>query len=211
MKKLKLAVATLTLSAVSSLAVAANPGAYVGLGLGGSHLSTQNPNVNFTNGSFSHSQGGLGGKLFAGYNFNQYLGLEAGFADFAQSKYSYTKTGVGSGTKKYNMYTLDLVGKAYLPIQQSGVNLYALGGAALVNSKVQVNQTGNVFTTSGSSSTTTRKVRPIVGVGTSYDINQNVTTSLEYSHIQGTGNVKSSSSAIPNADMLTLNVSYNFD
>ena len=51
----------------------------------------------------------------------------------------------------------------------------------------------------------------MVGIGTSYDIPQTqLTTSLELSHIQGSGNVKSSLSAIPSANMITLNLAYNF-
>lgn len=209
MKKVTLAVAALALSASIS-AVAANTGAYVGLGLGGSRLDTPNLNPNFPNSRYTQDRGGLGERIFAGYNFNQYVGAEMGLANYAQSKYKLSVPGVGSAQAKYNMQALELVAKGYMPVPNSGFNFYALGGLALVNSKVQLNERSDVVGNLGTENTTTRKVRPVVGVGTSYDINQQVTTSLEYSHIQGTGNLKDSNKAIPNADMLSLNVSYNF-
>lgn len=213
MKKVTLAVAAaLALSALTS-AYAATPGAYVGLGLGASRLDTPNLNPNITgmNYSYTQSRGGLGERIFAGYNFNPYIGAELGLANYAQSTYKLNMPGVGNAQVKYNMQALSLVAKGYLPVSNSGFNLYALAGAALVNSKVQSSDRFDVVNDYSSSSVTTRKVRPMAGVGASYDVSRNLTTSLEYSHIQGTGNVKTSDKAIPNADMVSFNVSYNFD
>lgn len=214
MKKVTLAVTALALSA-SINAFAATSGAYVGLGLGASRLDTPNLNPNFVEMSYNYSQsrGGLGERIFAGYNFNQYIGAELGLANYAQSKYTLSFPSIpgnNSADVKYNMQALDLVAKAYLPISNSGFNVYALGGAALVNSKVQSSDKLDIINDYSSQTVTTRKVRPIVGVGASYDVSRSVTTALEYSHIQGTGNVKTSDKAIPNADMISLNVSYNF-
>jgi OOP family OmpA-OmpF porin len=212
MKKVTLAVAALALS-TSISAFAATTGAYVGLGLGASRLNTPNldPEISGLSYSYSQSRGGLGERIFAGYNFNQYIGAELGLANYAQSKASVSLPGIASAQVKYNMQALDLVAKAYLPIAQSGFNVYALAGAALVNSKVKgTAQSDIIAEINGSQTVTTRKVRPIVGVGASYDINRNVTTALEYSHIQGTGNLQTSDKAIPNADMISFNVSYNF-
>lgn len=208
MKKVTLAVAALALSASVS-AFAANTGTYLGLGLGASRLNTPNLNPNYSGVSYKQDRGGLGERFFAGYNFNQYVGAEMGFANYAQSKYTFSVPGAGVQAK-YNMKALDLVAKGYLPVSNSGFNVYALGGIALVSSNVKISETGDAVSSLDSSNTTTRKVRPVVGLGTSYDINSNVTTALEYSHIQGTGNVKTSNKAIPNADMISLNVSYNF-
>ena len=100
---------------------------------------------------------------------------------------------------------------------KTGFNLYGLGGTALVHTKqkANVNQSmtigGDTITGSGSDSKTQNKVRPVLGLGASYDIpNTQLTTALEYSHIFGSGNVKTSSSAIPSADLVTFNVAYNF-
>lgn len=209
MKKVTLAVAALALTAsVSSFA--AITGTYAGLGLGSSRLDTPDLNPNYSSYSYTQSRGGLGARVFMGHNFNQYLGAEMALNNYAQSKYTITETGFGSAQAKYNMKALDLVAKAYLPVADSGFNFYALGGAALVSSQVKISEQDDVLNDLGTSTTTTRKIRPMVGVGASFDVNKQVTTSLEYSHIQGYGDVKTSNKAIPNADMLSLNVSYNF-
>lgn len=208
-KTMKLGLTVVALAVMSSAAVAANPGTYIGVGAGVSNLQT--PTNYDTTGLSSHSRsiGGFGGRVFAGYNFNNYFGLEAGFADYANSTYKASVTGVGSEKLTYSLWAANLVAKAYLPISDSGFNVYALGGAAYVNSKVQDTFSGNAIPNINASKTT-KKVRPTYGIGAGYDFNANVSTNLELSRIQGTGNLKTSASAIPNANMLTLNVAYNF-
>lgn len=204
----KFGLAVLSLTTLIGTANAANPGAYVGLGLGGSRIESGNLNKNSihaTTTKTSQNLGGLGGRIFGGYNFNRYFGVEAGFAQYAQSKYTIASTVNSSNASlKYTMSALDLVGKAYLPIAESGFNVYALAGAARVNSTQKL--TLNTASFSKSMSQTTHKVRPVYGLGTSYDVNEHVTTNLEFSHIQGNGK----NSTVPSANMLTLNVAYNF-
>lgn len=228
-KTAKLCVAVISLSALTGMTYAATPGAYMGLGLGGSKQETPTKVVDDLGGtdlSQSHKIGGLGGRVFGGYNFNQYFGIEAGVAQYAQSNVKFNVNNVMyngvliknlNGSVNYKMTAFDLVGKAYLPISDSGFNVYGLGGVALVHSQVQekANASGQVFgqtvVGSGDESQTQNKLRPIVGVGASYAIPQTqLTTSFEYSHIIGKGDVETSSSAIPSADLVTLNLAYNF-
>lgn len=222
MKKIaKLCVALLSVVGAAS-AFAAKPGAYAGLGLGLSKQETTNQYLfssssPYTTQNQSKTVGGLGGRLFAGYNFNEYAGVEAGFAHYAKSKYRSTLvSGSLSDTtsRDYTMNTVDVVGKAYLPISDSGFNVYALGGAALVHSqsKINVSQGSNGFSVNNVGTKTTNKIRPEIGLGASYDIpNTQLTSNIEFSHIQGSGNLKTSASAIPSANMLTLNLAYNFE
>jgi OOP family OmpA-OmpF porin len=207
-KTMKLGLSVVALAVMSSAAVAANPGAYLGVGAGVSRLET--PSFNSAGlSSYSQSRGGFGGRVFGGYNFNNYFGLEAGVADYANSTYKATITGVGTEKLTYSLYAASLVAKAYLPLSDTGFDLYALGGAAYVNSKVKDSQSGNAIP-NVSSTSTTKKFRPTYGIGAGYNFNSNVSTTLELSRIQGTGNSASNPSKIPNADMLTLNVAYNF-
>ena len=105
---------------------------------------------------------------------------------------------------------MNLVGKADLPIYDSGFSLYALGGAAYVISKTDTKLNG-VPSKLKSVSVTNKKLRPTYGVGASYDIPQTqLTTSVEFSRIQGKGNVRTSSSAIPTANEVAFNLAYNF-
>ncbi len=214
----KIGVAVASSFMVMSLANAAQPGAYAGIGLGASNISAASKsmfvNTTDTAGKSTTQNGGLGGKLFGGYNFNQYFGLEANFANYARTTNKMTVES-NTASAKYTMSTISLVAKGYLPIQQD-FNLYALGGAAEVYSKVNYsnNSNGAIVLKDNSNlrtgSQTTRKLRPVVGVGASYDVNSHVTTGLEFSHIQGSGNTNTSAKAIPSANMLTLTGAYNF-
>lgn len=206
MRSVKLGLAILSLSVLANSALAATQGGYVGLGLGASRIQSEDQDLVPASGvRNSNTLGGLGGRVFVGYNFNRYVGLEAGIAHYAPSKYNASEiNGPGSASLKYSMNAIDLVGKAYLPIAESGFNAYVLGGAARVNSKQQINISNGVD--SFSDSQTTRQIRPIYGLGVSYDASNNVTTNLEFTQIKGKG----SDSSIPNANMLSLNVAYNF-
>lgn len=200
-----------------TLANAATPGAYAGIGLGGSKINADSTslfkNNTDTTGTASSQNGGLGGKLFGGYNVNQYFGLEANYAAYARTTNKANVAG-NSASAQYTMRTASLVGKAYLPIQE--FNLYALGGAAEVYSTVNYNNKSHGAITLNNNlalkngSTTTRQLRPVYGVGASYDVTSHVNTGLEFSHIQGSGNTNTSAKAIPSANLLTLTAAYNF-
>lgn len=219
-KTVKLCIALLSLSALTGIAYAAKPGFYVGAGLGASRLDTPNQflfNISQTGGKTSRQLGGLGGRIFGGYNFNEYFGVETGYARYAQSTYKANLQGNSTNSSiKYSLGALDVVGKGYLPLSNSGFNLYGLAGLARVSSQTQYKNQGGVplaqgIVTPRTGTHTYSKVRPVYGVGVSYDIPQtNFVTNLEFSRIQGSGNMKTSQSAIPSANMLTLNVSYNF-
>lgn len=208
MKKIVKVGAILCLSTLTSLALAAQTGGYVGAGLGASKLQTPNTDLNDPNfkNQQSHSIGGVGERVFAGYNFNKYVGMEAGLTHYASSNYK--ATGTTQRSLEYTLNAVNLVGKAYLPISESGFNVYALGGAAYVKSKVESKSgayQGDNF------AYTTNKLRPMYGVGASYDIPQtSLTTNLELSRIQNSSNLKTNPHATPSADVLSLNLGYNF-
>lgn len=216
-KTLKMTALVLSLSALTGFAHAAHTGGYAGLGLGASQLDTSKKQL-FEKGTevkTSQNKGGLGGRVFGGYNFNQYVGVETGYSRYAQSKYK-ASSKTGSSSLNYSMSALDLVGKAYLPLGESNVNVYGLAGAAYVKSTTKYTNGKAVLAKNVvepiEGSKTHSKIRPIVGVGTSYNIpDTNVVTNLEFSHIQGSGNVKTSPNAIPSANLMTLNLAYNFN
>lgn len=207
MKKMTKISAVVASLLVVGVANAATPGAYVGGGLGESILRT--PNIGKAPGvSTSQSRGGLGGRVFAGYNFNTYLGLEAALATYANSTAKASALGLNA-SRKNSLNALSLVGKAYLPIADTGLNAYVLGGLAEVRSQNRIS--GNAAKLAGvKGTTTTTALRPTYGVGMSYALPSNMTTSLELSRIQGKGNMNKSLHATPNADMVSLNLGYNF-
>lgn len=214
-KTLKIGLAVLSLSTVTSLAFAALPGTYVGGGLGYSRLNTFDHDIVTGQGSslFSQSRdrGGLGERVFAGYNFNEYFGIEGGYAHYAKSSYDASSKSLGmSASSDFYLQDINLVAKGYLPVYE-GVNLYALGGAAYVFSKTDYSTSGaTVPGYPASGSFKTNRLRPTYGVGATYDIPQTqLTAGVEWSRVQGSGNTYSNDHAIPSADMVSFNLAYN--
>lgn len=218
MKKLMKISAALAALTITGVTHAATEGTYAGVGLGYSALKTSTNYMFNTSGiagaSNSHQRGGLGGRLFGGYNFDKYFGLEAAFNSYATSNYKASANGA-NGSLKYSLDALSFVGKGYLPFDDSGFSAYVLGGVAEVRNQVRYHNNGVALAngvSAGFKNGTTNyySLRPMYGIGVSYDMAQHVTTNVELSRIQGKGNVKTSAGAIPNADMMTVNLSYNF-
>lgn len=78
----------------------------------------------------SSDENGLGGRLYAGYQFNKYLALESGYTHYAD-----TNVDNAFGLKGYNYdlhsYSVDTMAKGMLPITDH-FHLYAKGGAAVL-------------------------------------------------------------------------------
>lgn len=219
-KTLKACAVVASLALVANSAFAAKEGAYVGAGLGVNRLNTPNeflfdkndPHVT----SQSRELGGVTEHLFAGYNVNPYFGVEAGAAHYSPARYKSSLSGNNISVKmstNYYLSSFDLVGKGYIPLGESNFNLYGLAGAALVHStnNIKTNAQGSIII-NDTYSKTQNVIRPVVGAGVSYDIPDSpVTTSLEFRHVQGRGDVEKSISAIPSANLVSFNVAYNFD
>jgi opacity protein-like surface antigen len=173
---------------------AAKKGAYVGANIGYSNLS------NFTD-ARKENEGGVGGGVFAGYNFNQYIGIEAGFRKYADTNYQVNDWDVI--TFNYMMHSFTLVAKAYMPLGSSPFNLYFSLGLAGVYGKAIFKLFDAKFTSSRTELVSTG------GIGVSYDINSYLTAGFDYSGTQGK-NGNSDSVGIPQSNLVTLTIAYNF-
>jgi len=212
--------AALAASLVLIHAQAATKGAYIGAGLGGSQVEASNGSGSVLDQissfpgiatSLSKQNYGVAGKLFAGYNFNPYFGLETNYQMYTRSLGTITLSANGlnfaKNTVQHNLSALDLVGKAYLPLEQ--FDLYALAGVAETFNTAK--QKASIFGLPiNSTSKSFSSLRPIIGIGANYNVNTNITTGLEFSHIQGKGNINTNMKAVPNANLLTLTGAYNF-
>lgn len=196
-KNIKLLAATVvSLSALTGVANAAQIGSYAGIGLGYSEVQLNNVS------GYSKDNSGVAGRLYSGYNLTENFGLELGFTRYADTDY---KAGFINGYDHVTIkqYAADLVGKVYLPITNTNVDLYALGGLAYVKNTGHSDLTVNglpVETVDGHSS----GYAPKVGVGASFAIPQSpVVASVEISRIQENGDV-------PASNLATVSMSYNF-
>lgn len=217
MKRICLGAATL---ALSSLASAAIVGPYLGLGVGQSVAKTPDGyafNVStLPGGTTNHTRGGVGGRGFIGYNFNKFVGLEGGYTRYARSTYTGQAPGYYA-SMKYYFHTYDFVGKGYLPLGDSGLNVYALAGYAHVVGTLNYNNVNNgvplsgVISTPQRSSNHMRRSRPIYGLGASYTFAKHFTINAEATEIYRLGSFSTgNSSATPNLDLYSLNFAYNF-
>lgn len=141
---------------VSVVTMNANAGDhfYLGAGLGNSYLSVEDGTGN------EDEQYEFAGQVFAGWKFNEFIGLEANYADLGE----YDLTG-NSGIE-YKAYGAQV--NLYLPVSKNS-RFYALGGGSTVNSKgvkVSVDKEDNS--------------KGHIGLGYEYDFSKNVFSRIEW-------------------------------
>lgn len=160
-----------------SVAKAALPGFYVGAQLGQSEVFTHGDHI------------GLGGGVTAGYQFIPQFAVEGQFIDFAK---------VTDRQGSLNPYAVGVAAKGIipLPLTQSfgfnNLNLYGKLGAAYVQPDG-----------SGYSYQSHATIRPMYGVGVSYDITPQVSTDLGWTRIQA-GN------GVYNSQLIGLGLTFHF-
>ena len=123
MKKIPKIIVALAISqGISGLSVAASPGAYIGGGVG------YGVTKDFEDAT-RQDNGGVAGQVAAGYNFNQYFGLEAGYSMFSKASYSANDYYGLSADLNVNAFTL--LGKGYIPLgKESPWDIYGMVGMA---------------------------------------------------------------------------------
>lgn len=147
---------------------AATPGAYVGAGAGLNSLDS-------APGLTKDKESTLAGRVFLGYNFNQYFGLETNFSAFDKTRYR--SINYPSLYGDYSVNAWSVVGKAYIPFSDHGpFNLYALLGVAKVYGKFNVASNSISLLTASDDGFV-----PTAGIGAAYDVNERVTAGLEFS------------------------------
>jgi hypothetical protein len=116
----------------------------------------------------------------------------------------------------------DLLAKAMYPFGDSGFDVFAKAGIAILDSKQSLdtsttfasnNPLGNSYgytnTTSWSNINNTHKpLRPAYGLGMGYDINDNWTTTITWLRVQGKGG--SGANTTPSANLAALGIDYYF-
>ncbi len=184
----------LILIAQTGIACAATPGAYVGAGIGYSNLNDMQDIQ-------KQDDGGLGGRAFAGFNFNRYVGVEGHYALFKTAGYSLnTIPGVSID---YDLSALGLAGKLYFPATDK-FNLYvSLGGAQMMGKLDARYNDASILNDSASALVLT------TGLGASFDLAEHVTAGVDFTAYQGKGG-DYSHNGIPASQMATVGLAYKF-
>lgn len=190
---------------------AATCGPYLGAGLGTGGLRTPGHNLFVSPGTVDRN--GLSGRAFIGYNITRNIGIEGGIARYARSRYAAVAAGQTSSIRYY-AETADLVGKVYIPMPPTKANIYVLAGVASFWEQIKFADAGIPtlanYAQPAPGQTSQRRGRPIYGAGISFDLNRHITVNAEYTQITSLGWFSTNPLAVPNAVLITGNVSYHF-
>ena len=171
------------------------PGAYFGAGAGVGVVSYNSSDFNGVADGFNNAGLGGGGltqsttrettdfgwKVFGGYRFNQYIGLEGSYAYVGKFDYQYQfnqgGTQTGNGSMSYQVSSWNLAVVPRLPLEGG---LFAQGkvGAAFTRAENSLNMSIPGFTQSGSDSKS--KTNLMLGAGLGYDFPNGLSLIVEY-------------------------------
>lgn len=184
-----------------------NQDVYVGIqgGYGDTHWNDANGTLLVTNSSNqiigTHSlrfkDTGFAGRVFAGYDFNQFLALETGYTYFPKADVKV------DGTKVNTISTqgVDLLGKITVPVVDN-FGLYAKAGPGYLHSSVEHAVPGI--------KSSTNNIDLVYGLGAQYAFNQHLVADVSFTRYNG--NHKTDSSKFqPNADLYAVGLAYKFN
>jgi len=190
--------ALIAMSAISAVSVAqaTASGMYIGWMLGQPNYHTQNQTVFVpVSTTLTPPSSGLGTRFYLGGNFNKYFGMEGGLAYYFSSTYK-ASNGFSSSVRT-KAGSVDLLGKAMFPFAETGFDVFGKFGFASF-----LSHTGGRVNSVLIPSSKTTAIRPALGLGVSYDINQHWVADLSYTRIF----IKST--YVSNPDFIALGISY---
>ncbi len=170
--------------------------------LGGNVFDSALSNAGATGLSSSVKGGSNQVRLQLGYKVNPNFALEGGYIDFGKAKYSstyLTPAGSASGTVKAG--GLDIAALGILPLSDS-FSVFAKAG--LVAARVKAELSSPLLSNSEKSNV----VRPLLGLGVSYKLNESMDLRGEYEHVSGLG--KASTTGKMNDNMVSFGMAFHF-
>jgi hypothetical protein len=236
--KSAIAIFMLFFSINSTIRAHASSNIYFGVSLGCSSLNT--PSYSAFKVSDKHQDttvyqteskddaGFFGGGLYAGYNINQFLAVELGYTNYADTNYSSSQSSyqnsspseisTNKATLSYNTYSVDLFFKGTLPLQEK-LSAFAKLGLSYVNQTVDyrnstsgdttINVNDDAFATPKLGKNIYTAYRPAGGMGFTYTINEIFSASLFCQGFIGSGNFETDQDAIASAYLVGASIIVN--
>lgn len=205
---------TYFLASIALLAFSASASAEGFYGLGEvSHSSASLDRAHFdgelsSNGATGLSSSDKGNsnqwRLQGGYRFNEYLAIEGGYIDFGKAKYKADYTG-GNAQGSLKAGGLDVAALFSAPLSDS-FSVFAKAG--IVAAKVKSTLLAGAPADLATSKVSTNVIAPLLGVGASYKLTQNVDLRADFDHVNGLG--KSSKTGKMDDNIFSLGAVYNF-
>jgi len=200
----------------SGLALAQQQGFYAGVSLGqakvdsdASNLTSDLGTIGVTNISSSQDDTDTAWKIFGGYQFNPYLGVEGGYADFG--KYNATVNGIYRGTTinasgdvdSYAIFA-DVVG--HLPMMDNALSIFGKAGVAYTRTKLNASASGGGISASASASDS--EFVPKLGLGVRYNFTKQFGIRAEYERYFNIGDKDKTGES--DVDMWSIGATVNF-
>ncbi len=200
-KKLGMAV----LGAVFFLPLAAQAeGAYVGFNAGRTQQKLK-IDQDIDNDHFSLKGSATGYKLYGGYEFNQYFGVQGGYIDMGKAKNPYTyNVNFFQGNMSSKVQSLYIAATASFPLN----NQFSLfGKLGIASNQVKITDSWNGAGGSGSVSESQTRTAPLIGIGAAYKFNKNMAVVVEYEDF---GKVGKWEDTQLKANMFSVGLRYHF-
>ncbi|OAI49224.1 hypothetical protein AYO45_00565 [Gammaproteobacteria bacterium SCGC AG-212-F23] len=192
------------LSSIATSAYAVGEGFLIGAQIGQTNthypttanVMTGLPKPVFVLGTNSNSTG-MGGRLFLGYTFNPYISSEFGLTHYANTVYK--TNGFGSPAVRENAF--DIVARGTWLFGETGFGVLGKLGLGIMSVTTSPSLAASLSSNSTSAQTS---VRPLFGMGVSYDITQNWVADLTFTRITKGGSLKG------NSDFTAFGIAYHF-
>lgn len=171
--------------------------------------------------SWKSSEGGLGGRIFIGWQFNENFAIEGGYTHYATNEYKIkgmipTQIGNIQGELKYQLKTnaWDISGVGRMPITGTDLTAYGKVGLAYLTAKAEITETIEGLPSLKTKIGDSKKIRPLVGAGVSYKIQDNLVIDGSVTAIIGNkSKIENEKYKVgsPNSYLVAVGVSYLFD
>jgi opacity protein-like surface antigen len=156
--------------------------------------------VNYANNT-SNTTTGLGWNINAGYKFMPFFALEGGYTNYATTNIKFDDTKVAKATSQ----SYDIVGKAMLPIQNSGFEFMAKVGVG--RAKTHIVNTDNSFAVANGVSVnagTNNSTTLMYGAGGEYAATTNILVNAQWMRSDG-------GSGTGSLDLYSIGLAYLFN
>lgn len=196
MKK-KLGMAVLAGTFCLPLTVQADNG-YIGFNAGRAEQK-----LNAYEDDFSLKDNAIGYKLYGGYEFNQYFGVQGGYVDMGKAKGSYDD-GVVNGTLNSKIKSLYIAAIASLPVNQQ---FSLFGKLGVSRNRVKLTDNWVEAGVADSDSVSRTRTTPLIGVGAEYKFTKHLAAVAEYEDF---GKVLKEEGGHLKARMFSVGLHYHF-
>jgi OOP family OmpA-OmpF porin len=179
-------IVTVFLGYVGMANAAQDKGGYADLDLGVSTIDVSPGTVGADSGDESNSTN-FAWRADVGYQFNPNFAVELGYTDWGQADLK-NLNDVSGANGNVTQRSADFLGKLIFPLN-SAFDLFVKGGASYVKSEADVNSLAKTLNLSSDSNTA---LRPLFGLGASYEFYPRATANIAWLYLPGGSGIKTS-------------------